>query len=333
MTLSEIETTLEELAIRHPNLDTALLTTLLTSAGWDDKTIKEALVLFSQRKPKDTGTVTTTVTTGAISSPDAVSHQIAPITPATPVVPTELPKAEITFYQPDGSEEGELHAFAEGAVPKTDERTKVSEVISQKVEEPVEIKESITQHDAAPEQKTEHSTVTVEPEKNIAVTLPTVPANILVTVPDPVIAPVVRQVQSENSTKDPESLIISQVKPEKKLGERVAEIPGNLPLLPFESSPHIWSFSHYKDIFHKDTPIKEEIKVISVMPEELKQQVYTANKPQEEKPVLKKVIPDEEVIIDKVPYNREDGSLVFLAAVMLFVIILILGYMYSNGRL
>jgi len=31
--------------------------------------------------------------------------------------------------------------------------------------------------------------------------------------------------------------------------------------------------------------------------------------------------------------TKGDESLVFLAGVMLFVIILILGYMYSNGRL
>ena len=36
---------------------------------------------------------------------------------------------------------------------------------------------------------------------------------------------------------------------------------------------------------------------------------------------------------EKVPMNKSDESLVFLAGIMLLVIILILGYMYSNGRL
>lgn len=49
MTLSEIETILEELVVRHKNLNTELLATLLQSAGWEDKNIKDALMLFKQR--------------------------------------------------------------------------------------------------------------------------------------------------------------------------------------------------------------------------------------------------------------------------------------------
>ncbi len=46
MTISELENTLQSLLQRHPNLDEAMLTTLLASGGWDEKTIQEALVLF-----------------------------------------------------------------------------------------------------------------------------------------------------------------------------------------------------------------------------------------------------------------------------------------------
>jgi hypothetical protein len=42
---------------------------------------------------------------------------------------------------------------------------------------------------------------------------------------------------------------------------------------------------------------------------------------------------NEEIVIELTPLNKSDESLVFLAGVMLFLIILILGYMYSNGRL
>ena len=60
--------------------------------------------------------------------------------------------------------------------------------------------------------------------------------------------------------------------------------------------------------------------------------------PQESAPVKKpiKIGPvqeEEKIIVEKVPMTKGDESLVFLAGVMLLVIILILGYMYSNGRL
>ena len=48
MTLSEIETTIQELAVRHDGLTEEMLTTLLLSAGWEDKNIKEAATLFKQ---------------------------------------------------------------------------------------------------------------------------------------------------------------------------------------------------------------------------------------------------------------------------------------------
>jgi cytochrome c-type biogenesis protein CcmH/NrfG len=95
-----------------------------------------------------------------------------------------------------------------------------------------------------------------------------------------------------------------------------AHIPDNLPLLPFESSPHVWSFSKYKDTFHGE-----------VMPhsvEELSQKKPTGQAPSHE---------GDEISLEKTPMTKSDESLVFLAGVMLLVIILILGYMYSNGRL
>jgi ATP-dependent Clp protease ATP-binding subunit ClpB len=97
MTLSEIETILEELALRHQNLNTELLTTLLLSAGWEDKNIKEAITLFKK---------------GITIKPPSVVVPELPV--AQPdVVPqnSEKAKEEITFYQPDGSEEKELRGF------------------------------------------------------------------------------------------------------------------------------------------------------------------------------------------------------------------------------
>jgi hypothetical protein len=143
--------------------------------------------------------------------------------------------------------------------------------------------------------------------------------------------PVIELVKTKPQQKEPESLIVHDEVPVKRNGDKGPEIPDNLPLLPFESSPHVWSFSKYKDMFHKDAPYKEEIKVITVMPKEEKDKEITPKKTPPK--IVVEEEHDEEVVIVKTPLSKGDESLVFLAGMMLFVIILILGYMYSNGRL
>jgi hypothetical protein len=92
----------------------------------------------------------------------------------------------------------------------------------------------------------------------------------------------------------------------------------------------VWSFSKYKDVFHS-APQKEEIKIINVMPKK----APSAQTPQPQQQSTSVVIPfpDKEVIVETVPLRKDDKPLVFLASIMLLAIILILGYMYSNGRL
>jgi hypothetical protein len=51
-------------------------------------------------------------------------------------------------------------------------------------------------------------------------------------------------------------------------------------------------------------------------------------------PAILPVTPhEEEIVAEAVPMTKGDESLVMLAGVMLVAILLILGYMYSNGRL
>ena len=132
------------------------------------------------------------------------------------------------------------------------------------------------------------------------------------------------------------SLILHEDTRKVKSEEKIVELPNNLPLLPFESSPHIWPFSKYKDVFHNESLVREPIQVITVMPRiEKVDKEHTEEKlfiqDQERGDIYNKK--DKEVIVKKVQLSRQDESLVFLAGVMLLVIILILGYMYSNGRL
>lgn len=143
--------------------------------------------------------------------------------------------------------------------------------------------------------------------------------------------------------KIPESEVIieekqSLVTPEKEQNTKPSDIKGvvrknnepphNLPLKPFEATPHTWQFDRYKSVFYGD--VEEEIV-------EEKKEVKQEIKPVQQIPV------DEEkkletsvhhvVHMAPAPLTRDDEKLVILAAVMLIAILLLLGYMYSQGRI
>lgn len=88
-------------------------------------------------------------------------------------------------------------------------------------------------------------------------------------------------------------------------------IPENLPLRPFESNSHVWPFSLYKDVFHSAAaPLSAPVV------DEKKKDEHLSDESFEVHP----------------PLGKED-KLTLLAEIMLGVILLILAYMYSNGRL
>lgn len=329
MTLSEIETILEELAVRHQNLNGELLNTLLVSAGWEDKNVKEALALFKQK--------------GTIQQP--VSQK-----PSTPLVEkvspsVSEPSTEITFYEPDGSEEKELVAFEEVTSSQQEKVKEVPKIASEessqipvvsKTPEPTSItsqKES-EKKEAFPSEIVIQKHIEVESltgeRKEEVVNKKEVPQERVFTektkeesvvLTDPIIF----------KEMEPQSLVLEDLPVKERVKTKESEIPPDLPLLPFESSPHVWSFSRYKNVFHKD----DSSVAINIKPDLVEEFISTpAIKPPvifDEK--IKEVKEDEEISVEKVPLTRGDESLVFLAGLMLLVIILILGYMYSNGRL
>lgn len=296
MTLSEIENILEDLSKRHANLDKELLTTILLASGWEDKFIKDALVLFGQRKKKEQMLPSSVVSTQAVD----------------PSV-----KTEITFYKTDGEEEGELKVFDDSkpvVTKSTPDAVPSPEVVS--VSESVVIPEGaevVTITTSTPSEELVENTREIK--ENIQ------PTNV---------APVKEEWPLER-TEEPESLIVHEEvsRPEVKTNAE-SSIPGNLPLLPFESSPHIWSFSKYKDVFHGEVtpppqPASVETKQVVAAPQVTEMPLQVIN--------AAPIPPDEEISVEKTPMTKSDESLVFLAGVMLLGIILILGYMYSNGRL
>lgn len=344
MTLSEIETILEELALRHQNLNTELLNTLLLSAGWEDKNIKEAITLFKQgvtNKPKN------------IPAPEQ-QKEIQPTT-----VPQNT-KEEITFYQPDGSEEKELQGLAaESNIPRESPAEKRPGILSTigavlpevtitttKEELPEEKVTKDELHEETIEKRDQQERVADNGEKS-AVTQKPQTQEVRDSAIDvakteekkfnpPIISPNTTSILHEI---EPQSLIVHEDEVKEKVKIKETHIPEDLPLRPFESSPHVWSFSRYKNVFHGGSPPPKEIvereveKPKPVFVEPKKETFPSIAKPQVDHFVPAKKDNDQEIEFEKTPLTRGDESLVFLAGVMLFVIILILGYMYGNGRL
>lgn len=117
------------------------------------------------------------------------------------------------------------------------------------------------------------------------------------------------------------------------------ELPHNLPLRPFEASEHVWPFSRYRDVFY-GAEVESNIPVADKSPVPVAQvelQPSTRLPVMKERPSVdlpqmasEKASQQEKVVIVK---KTGDENLVIVASVMLVTILLLLGYMYSNGRL
>lgn len=349
MTLSEIETILGELAARHQDLTEEMLRTLLLSAGWEDKIIKDALMLFKQQK-------TNVSVVGKVSEKKEVVSQVvsSPVIGVGGVSPTEekvKEKDDITFYHPDGAEEGKLRVIQGVAQPQREEPHGPG---------PLSFFSAFfgalfgafTMKSPSTQKGNEFVVYTPppvsKPPQRVSNKAPTPPLvtpaepKVVIVPPPPVLQPIVITAlpvsvkpvadPAPQVEQQPVSLITHEEPVQQKVTSKEVEIPGNLPLLPFESSPHVWSFSRYKDVFHgetvpkkvEDKPLPQEKEVINPPQEVIQEEV--SKKHQEESP-------DEEITLERTPLTKGDESLVFLAGVMLLVIILILGYMYNNGRL
>ncbi len=350
MTLSDIEITLEELSARHQNLDAGLLAVLLSSAGWDESSSKDALTLFKQKGGRE-----------------AFLKEGQNSTPPLNATQTEPSKDEITFYQSDGSAEKPLPTIPEappivreqakeGILSKIEESLPVIplpvvsadpvlEQENKKQQEEVKIKQE-TPDTSLPKEEISASLLAhhddIEelsgPREEVSSTPPlentsTEAPNTLVQkeffVP-PKTPPVFKE-------PEPQSLIVHDEEPlQKRVTAREEDIPEDLPLLPFESSPHVWSFARYKNVFHKENgPTK--IEPSQKQEENVPPVVPTVASSKETQISTEKVessdTEEEEISVEKTPLTKGDESMVFLAGAMLLVIILILGYMYSNGRL
>lgn len=157
-------------------------------------------------------------------------------------------------------------------------------------------------------------------------------------------------IEVQTAPPEPQSFVnnLTESIPNKK-----DELPHNLPLRPFETSEHIWPFARYRDVFYGEAvpkaEVKEEKKIevaqeTVVTKEEMKMEPHAAvpsveahTDPEpvmvQEKETTFAPLPVHDTPTPIAPAAKGDGNLVVMACIMLLVILLLLGYMYSNGRL
>lgn len=359
MTITEIEKAIEELSLRHDDLTKESLLTLLLSAGWERRTIDEALLVYetmrtlpkgeSPQVSKSTPPVvpdtevpislstaerqddpsTTTeekpslplVSVVATEKEDFVPQVLVPqkeTTTASLVDQPEVPSLEqsgneaITFLLPDGTEEKLSTPQAETVGPVVREEAKKSNTSQQEEWSFFRDTEKVTPPQNLPQQEaqTPHSLVQT---KDVSL---------------------VEEKSSSQATTQPEA--VTNIPQAKKSPLYGGEIPNNLPVVPFEiSHDTIWTFDKYKDAFHKEgeqtqSVSFEQTAVPTDMLARTKEAVITTMPtiPAENANHSHRVVEFEET-----PITKTDESLVVLASVMLLAIILILGYMYGQGRL
>lgn len=323
MTIAEIESILRSLCIRHPNLDDQLLVTLLTAGGWEDKVIRDALSLFRSSPQKYKPSIATveltsshkTVEQKGITTQTEVSESgiaVPQTLSSTPRTVSETGRdqnvpvkdsADMVYYDSAGQEEKEIEILPEVQVVRQKPDTDLLPVAV--------LKEFVDIHSEKKSELQETQIVdeTVKPQ--------VLSNNVNAVDQDHV------SVHSVTSNTDPVSLIVP-VQEQRSVTQ--VEPPENLPLKPFESTPHIWPFSKYKEVFHGE--------VMTPLPPDERTLVNEVN--QITKPVATKteeIHPQKKIKIKRTGFDGEDEGLIFLTATTLLIILLLLAYMYGNGRI
>jgi hypothetical protein len=107
MSPTEIEYTIEELVRRHPQIDLGMLNTLLAASGWEDKIVKETVLLFKQKYP-DKATVKQQEQKVTMSQKVPESVIVSSPRNEEGVKNSSVPKNAVTFIESDGRQEGKI---------------------------------------------------------------------------------------------------------------------------------------------------------------------------------------------------------------------------------
>lgn len=278
MNLHEIETVLKTLISHHSDLTEAKLLVLLQAGGWEEKTIKEALVLF--RTIEHTATPSIEVVAPR-ESVQALPHEELIVLP-TPVDESHRIEQKVSITNTEvlsvDKNFGQVEIVHE-------EKKVVPEVVQEK--------------------KIENNVSLIEREEFVPPpkASPVVETGVSVGVSEPV-----TKIRMEKTVEQvPEPVTVKGVVAKK------VEIPENLPLKLYDFSPHAVPFSQYKEMVY-DTMEEGQGEVLNSGGEK--------NSAEEVSPAKANTSSFE-----------AETKLVILASVMLLTIMLLLGYMYTNGRL
>lgn len=216
-----------------------------------------------------------------------------------------LPKTEIK--PEEKKEELVLKNDKPLVVEKTEE--KINEALKPVKKEDLPIQKTNKKEETVKENKTKE-----EPEEMVLIQSGEAPSDHLI--PD-----------EETMEKEEKTSLIKDEAPKKPSNKAIEEIPHNLPLKPFDASPHVVAFSEYKEAFHGKEEKDFSVKSINKNSEASNQEV--SNKSSFEintQPVVR-------FSKKNVPLSKSEKELVITATVLLLFILLLLSYMYSNGRL
>lgn len=283
MNLHEIEKVLRTLSSQHSNLTEETLLVLLRAGGWEEKTIREALVLFRTLDVKAPTGIPTIF-------PQVDKGMILPHTEESVVLPSLV------------QEDRRIEEKSILPIPHSVNSNTTIETVHKVSQVTFETKRDTPEVEIPQDKQPEKVFSLVEREEPV----PIHPEN-----KNAVVA-VVEKISIANSGKP-----VVQAAPLPTSVSKKNEFPENLPLKLYEHSPHTVPFSQYRDT------------VYGTIEEEQEREVH------EEKGSYATTVPEVEIDITstKVSAFQAETKLVILASIMLLTIMLLLGYMYTNGRL
>lgn len=312
MTLQELETILDTLTSRHPNIDETTLLTLLRSGGWEEKIVRDAITLFSLRKSTHIDKPRIALQEKPqLDLPEAPNgSHLLPVADTHQVIEDIL--ANPSQYRDEEEDTYRDVSFVETKEEQAHNDTEISTEQLAQTSLESDSHSDVSENDVSLENKLQSKESDVENEETKDTQAIYNSENTQENVISPDAPSLIKEDISDNSKTD--------------------IIPHNLPLRPFESLPHVWSFSQYKKLFHGE---EEEVEVKKQSNDAVdKKNIEVPQKPFSQNETKQNEHKDTgKIVFEKTPKSKSEESLLIIACVMLAIILLFLGYMYSNGRL
>lgn len=294
MTIAEIESTIKILSVRHKNLDESLLVTLLVSGGWESKMIEDALFIYRSSYKKN-------------EIPDTIKSSDFSVKKTA-----DISSSDLVYFDDEGKEVSQIDpSFYEEV---TVERPVLEKVYGTEISKTPQDEGLLS----VSENTNFDSNQNIEHQNDVNnIFVPDIADSKIEAIPEP-------------NEKEISSLIVQ--KEENFFKRKESAPPDNLPLKPFDSAPHIWPFSKYKEIFEKDVDRishQEEVGQNNIIKEQEVVNEIPKNEALKNEPIKSDHL---QTLEKEKKLEKEDLSLLFIVILTILVISLLIIYMYSNGR-